>query len=333
MEYTKEETKTLEIIRILVYKKITWTQNLTILSLALLIGVGTYFYSKAQGPKYYSNTTFITGNNDQKSSLGNLAGQLGMVLPGNSDILSGDNITIILTSKSLVKKSLLSTNPHLKSSFLDSYIDLRFKGKLNMNKAQKNTRYYDSIVDLCVTEIIDKNIEIIKPDKKLPFIQLQVTSGSEMFAKFFADELLDNISDFYFQHRNSLNQKNIALLTRTLDSAENELSMVLRQIGEESAFSNFTTNPIDKRRYQELQIKLTILTSLNAELVKNLEVTKAVLNKEVEAFQIIDSSGFPLKKVYRPKLNGLVLSIVTLVIGYLMLIVYNVIKELKKSLY
>jgi hypothetical protein len=65
----------------------------------------------------------------------------------------------------------------------------------------------------------------------------------------------------------------------------------------------------------------TIVATLYAEVVKNLELSKTLLNQETPVIEVVDQSHLPLEKVIASKSKGLVLGGFLagfLIVGYLL---------------
>ena len=75
-----------------------------------------------------------------------------------------------------------------------------------------------------------------------------------------------------------------------------------------------------------------MLTSLYAELVKNMEVTKALNSREEPIITFIDIPRQATKELRSPYVNGFIFSAITIIVGILLSALVNYISTLNKLL-
>jgi hypothetical protein len=179
-------------------------KKLSIAGLFVSILFLTYAYLKPI--TYSARISFVV--EDAKSGGGSLASalsgafgiDLGGMAGGNS-MIAGDNVLELLKSKSLIKKTLLTTinSSNLKdsnSTIADQYAKVNglynnwvkdLGRKIEFNKNGGLTE--DSLLHIMIEKISEKELSIAKPDKKLSVFELQVTMKDELLCKLFCERL------------------------------------------------------------------------------------------------------------------------------------------------
>ncbi len=296
-----------------------------ILLTGTLGGANGYIHAYRQPIKYTAKITFVL--EDSKgggSGLASLAGQFGFDLGGSAggSVFSGDNILSFLKSKNLVRETLLTSFSEKSNETLaDRYADIyKLKeswirnnkiGKINFSKFNINSlpRLEDSLMQNIEERIIENELFVIRPDKKYSFIEAKITTLDEEFSKTFLDRLVKVASELYIVSKTKTKAANIALLQRRADS----LSAVLNNKTYSAAASQQSlvdVNPALKISSISSEITnrdKTISSTIFAEVVKNLELSKTLLNQEMPFIQVVEQSTFPLPKEKPSKINSLVL--------------------------
>ena len=129
-------------------------------------------------------------------------------------------------------------------------------------------------------------------------IKIEVKSTDELFAKYFTEAIVKEVSDFYVLARSKKANIDMTILERQTDSIRCELNSSITGV----ALANdntFGLNPaLDLRkvptalRQVDVQTNTVILTSL----VQQFEMAKIILRNETPLIQIIDRPILPLKK-------------------------------------
>jgi hypothetical protein len=297
-----------------------------IIVLAGLIGGGIGFlYAYRQPVKYIAKMTFVV--EDAKgggSGLASMAGQFGFDVGGGGggSIFSGDNVLLFLKSESLVRETLLTrVDEKNESTLADRYAEVnKLKegwsknekiGSIQFSKFTINNlpRKEDSLLQGIEAGIIKNELAIAKPDKKASFIEAKATTLDEAFSKIFLDRLVKVATDRYVESKTKTKVSNVAMLQRRADS----LSAVLNNKTYSAAASQQSLvdiNPALKTSAINSEITTrdkTMAATVFAEVVKNLELSKTLLNQETPVIQIVDQSTFPLEKEKTSKLKSLIL--------------------------
>lgn len=294
-----------------------WQYRIRIAMVCLIGGLLGAFASWYLPPTYTSRISFVV--EDTKSTGGGLmsalAGQLGFdiggLAGGSSGILAGDNVLELLVSKKMIKQTLTSPFDSgeytLADRYADSY-DLKRKwAKLKESKGEtimfppktdNYTRFQDSLLQVMMKRIGEKEISVNKPDKKLSFFALNTTMRDEALSALFSTRLMKEASDFYIQTKTKRMRTNVDRLQHRADSIE----LLLNDKTLSTSASNkilIDLNPAytEARVNNEVQERdKRVLQTIYSEIIKNLEVSRSMLIQETPTFQIVDEPEMPLKK-------------------------------------
>ena len=301
------------------------TKWLFIVMAGIIGGAIAFVYAYLQPIKYISKMTFVV--EDAKggggAGLASLAGQFGFDVGGGGggSIFSGDNILLFLKSESLVRETLLTRlDEKNESTLVDRYAEVnKLKEGWSKNEKIGNIQFSkftidniprkeDSLLQGIEAGIIKNELTIAKPDKKASFIEAKATTLDEAFSKIFLDRLVKVATDRYVESKTKTKASNIAMLQRRADS----LSALLNNKTYNAAASQqslvdvnpaLTTSAINS----EITTRdKTMAATVFAEVVKNLELSKTLLNQETPVIQIVDQSTFPLEKEKTSKLKSLI---------------------------
>jgi hypothetical protein len=281
-----------------------------------IVGAGLGLtYSLIKKKTYVATLTFVLGE-AKGSGLGAYAGiasQFGVDLGSmgeGSGIFSGDNVMEFLKSRLMTEEVLLSeiTWEGKKECLGDLYIEAyKLKDgwqsrpeladfKLPVNADPDSlTRLQDSVITLLHLALQKSNLNITKTDKKLNFISVETKSVSETFSKFFTERLAAKATKFYVDTK-------VQSSATTVSRLQNQADSILRELNQKTYSAaigqDMNLNParhvttVD----QELESRdKTVLLTMYAEIVKNLELAKMTLFQETPILQIVDRPRFPLK--------------------------------------
>lgn len=299
----------------------------------ILIIAGTVMgllYSVNSKVNYLANCTFVLeeesgGGGGGLSQLTGLASMVGLDLGGGGGgVFQGENLLELYKSRMMITKTLLSTyqidgKPTL---LADRYIQYNnFKQNkwkdepalqhinFQPDKNGRFSRTQDSLLTEFATEINKKNLVVIKPDKKLNIVKVQVTATDEQFAKGFNDKIVKNVSDFYVQTKTKKSSVNLAIIQHQADSVRRMLNGAIAGV---AASNDANPNPnlaraVLKVPSQKRQIDVQANTAILTELVKNLEISKVSLRKETPLIQVIDEPVYPLPAKKNGKMFSMIL--------------------------
>jgi len=290
--------------------------------LGAALGLG---YAFLQPIKYTSKLSFVV--EDGKSGgggLASLAGQFGFDLGGGGGggVFSGDNILLFLKSEVLVRETLLTSyDEDNKLTLADQYAEAG-KLKEGWQKIPKvgkvafapfvtkvMPRKEDSLMQTLVASIIKTDLSVAKPDKKASFIEVKVVTKDELLSKLFAERLVKIATDRYVESKTKTKALNIAKLQYKADS----LAALLNNKTYAAAASQQSlvdANPALRTAPIASEIssrEKTMAATIFAEVVKNLEMSKTILNQETPVIQLVDQSTLPLPKEKVSKLKSLIM--------------------------
>lgn len=269
-------------------------------------------FSIFKKPEYRAVYTFVLaeeekGGLSQYSGLASLAGiDIGA---GGDGIFQGDNIIELYKSHSMIEKALLSTAVFngKTQKLIDRYIEFNKLQEAWNEKAElKNIdfngdpthfdRRQDSIIIDLVSTFNKSVLSVIKPDKKLSIIEVNVFSKDELFAKEFANSIVSNVNGFYIQTKTKKLLQNVEILQKQADSVKSVLNGSITGVAA-AADASPNANPLMsvlKVPSQRKQVDVQASTAIYAEVVKNLELSKIQLQKETPLIQAIDKPVLPL---------------------------------------
>jgi hypothetical protein len=280
-----------------------------------LLGLG---YATLKPTTYQSNISFFV--EDSKSSSSSLvsmvAGQFGLdvgSLTGGNGVLAGDNVLELAKSKLLVQRALQTPYPLAGKdstySLADHYIATmgwyeKWKNNSKIGNAvsfatnkNKFTRVEDSLFGIILKRIVEKDLSISKPDKKLGFYAIDIETRDELLSKLLADRLLSTTTNFFIEGKTMRLRKNLDRLQQRVDS----LGLIVNARTLASAQANVTDqldiNPaLAATITASTEIKAKDKTFANivyGELLKNLEVAKTALIQETPSIVVVDELKLP----------------------------------------
>jgi uncharacterized protein involved in exopolysaccharide biosynthesis len=304
------------------YLKSKWIIILSFSLLGALLGLG---YSIFKKPTYTAICTFVLEDAKGGGGLGQYAGLAslaGINLGGSGGgIFEGDNIIELYKSRTMIEKALLSDaiNNGKKEPLINSFIEaynLRAKwisenlgSNIDFVANQQNfTRVQDSLISDIVDLFNKKLLTVIKPDKKLNIISVQVETKNEFFSKNFTEKLVQTVNDFYIYTKTKKTSQNVQILQHQADSVKQSLNTSLSGVASAiDADPNANPQLISlKVSAQKRQIDVQAATAVYGEIVKNLELAKISFRQETPLIQVVDYPILPLKCNYINKLKGLI---------------------------
>jgi hypothetical protein len=306
-------------------------------------------YSFSKKPIYTATLSFALEDEKSGGGLGGalgLASQFGLDLGGGGgSIFTGSNLTELFKSRSMVEQTLLSpvASNERSISLAEMYIQNNgWRDKWNDNPKFKSiqflpnvkrkylSRVHDSILGVIYEDLSKNGLSVGQKDKKIAIISIDVSSTNELFAKYFTEALVKQVSDFYVTSKSKKARMNMDILERQTDSIRRELNGAITGVAVAND-NTFMLNPAlnvrrapSARRQVDVQANTAILT----ELVKQSELAKVTLRKETPLIQVIDKPILPLAKQRFGKAKGLVLG--GFLAGFLVVLVLIVRKIVKQ---
>ncbi len=294
---------------------------------------------------YTSRVTFVvddTKGGSGGSMLSALAGQFGFDIGGmmnTGGVLAGDNVQQLLKSETLIKQALLSPYDSLNKdhTLADKYAEA-YKLKQKWTKYTENdslisfpadkskyTRLQDSLLQDIALRIIKTDFSISKPDKKLTFFEANATMRDEKLSQLFCTRIIQTSTNFYIETKTKKLRNSVTLLTRRKDSVERVLNkktysaLAANQILLDANPAYPTINASGELQERDKMV----LSTIYAEVVKNLEASKTMLMQETPTIQIVDVSEYPLKKNRLKYLKTSVMAAAVAVLLYAVFLVFS----------
>lgn len=287
----------------------------------LMAGLAYYWFTPVT---YTARTSFVV--EDSKTSggmLSALAGQFGFDLgsmSGGSGVLAGDNVLELLKSRSLIKSTLLTSFDKGAETLADRYAASKgwtekWAGSKKVGytvrfiTGKQKSRIEDSLLQVMVKEIVEKDLAVAKPDRKLGFFEMSVTMRDEELGFHFSQRLLKAATAFYIETRTRRLTTNVARLQAKADTLERLLNRKTYTAAA-SGKMLIDINPIYTAPDAVAEISSRdkmVQSTIYAEVMKNLEVSKMALIQETPTVQVVDAPELPLKKNKAKLLSSLLL--------------------------
>ena len=285
--------------------------------IGLLGGALGYFYAYSVKTKYSAVITFLD-NEESATGIGaylKMAKTLG-VMGGRSGNAgkSAEQLLEIIESKKIMGTALLKevTIDNKKDLLIRHFLRLlglnevysaKFKCDYSFNKSSTDPFLLSDIDGFVMNKVCKILAKTLVKDNSLEsgIITVSYDNLNEEFAKYFLDELILSLEDFYVRNKIQREQEMYDLLSNRLDSVKNELEKTenyLAQIKDSRHTVIKATGHIDELRGLRKQ---KILTFMYLEGVKNLEMARVSLLEKKPFIQIIDEPVFPLLEIKKSK--------------------------------
>ena len=282
-----------------------WMFKFLIMAVGLLFTLGGYFKVKMAKPSYSASLTFALEQGGGASSLGGLASQFGLSVGGGGEALGGDNLLSLMKSRRIVQDVLLSKididgdSVLLINQYVATQTKLKAKwdtlGLYPIDAKVCCAPMQDSAIGAVVKDLLEKSLAVAKVDKKLSFVTVSYTGSDPVFTGAFVELLTAKSTNFYVQTKMSNSNANIAKLERRVDSVSAELQYAMMGYSAAQDQNSFTVQTTAKVPTMQKQMKVTMLTTLYGELIKNLELLKTMSAREEPLITIIDRPHYPLR--------------------------------------
>lgn len=295
-----------------------WWKALLVIVLCSLFGLAYYLI---QNPKYRATCTFILEEKQGGlGGLGSIASQFGIDVGGfgSSSLFAGDNILEILKSNTIIKKVLLSKVDSLKGENSPTLADVYMTfSRWNEKKSLKDISYnnsvpamftlkQDSVLQLMQEALVKNNVSVERVNRKGSIISVTITSPDQYFSKLLAERMVGEARNMYITVKVGTAQENVKRLEQKADSILALLNSKTYQ-----AASAFAIDPNPALRSLSVPSEIssrdkTVLGAVYLEVVKNLEVSRTILNQQTPIIQLLDVPQLPIEN----KAKGLLLLLI-----------------------
>ena len=294
------------------------------LALSLIIGAGLGAgYSQLKAPVFHAETSFVLeeegmGGIGQMSGIASLLGVNLGGIGGTNGLFQGDNIMELYRSDRMLEETLLSPFDN-KKLLVDRFIEFEELEKkwsstidlsaLKFSASKENHGVkQDSVLKEIAKIIREKQLVVVKPDRKLSIIQVNLSSKDEAFAKLFNETLVSKVNTFYLETKTKKTGENLRILQIQADSVRAILDQSLGTLAAEqdripNANPLLSTATVNGRRKQ---VDVQTSAAVFQEIVKNLEMAKISHRINTPLIQLIDSPTFPLKRTEVRLVKGMV---------------------------
>ena len=290
------------------YLKTKWVIFFAAAIIGGLLGLAYYYL---QSPKYTADCTFIL---EEKSSSGGglagLASQFGFDVGsmGGSSLFAGDNLLEIIPSRKIVESVLLTkvdsnTDHTLADLFLDftnlkkSWANKPRLANVSFNKVESRnglSLIQDSVLNVIYKRVTKNYLTVDWARKKASLIRVSTTSKDERFSKYLTERVVEASKKLYIDLKSGTAQANVNRLQRRADSI---LALLNNKSYQTASSQILNPNLAMREALVPTEISTrdkTVLGTLYAEVVKNLETSKILLSQQTPVIQIIDNPEFPL---------------------------------------
>ena len=285
-----------------------WKRKFWILAIALLGSIGGYLKVKTADPVYSATLTFsLEQGGSGGSNLAGLASQFGFSMGGGEGggMFSGENLLKLMKSRRIVEDVLLTPvliggdSILLVNQYVQSWPELKeawdsaglypLAAKTCCNNAQ------DSAMGDIYAMVSQKALAVSKQDEALSFVTISFSGHDEAFTGAFVEQLTAKATEFYVESKTTNTRANMEKLERRVDSVTTELESAMVSAANSMDANQFTVQSASKVSSAQKQLKVTMLTTLYGELVKNLELSKTIAAREEPLITIIDRPHYPLR--------------------------------------
>lgn len=313
-EKNSEEISLKEIIQKISNLFILISKRWVFVSIIGIIGVASgSLLSIYQKPKYTAELTFALEEKAGGGGLGTYAGiasQFGIdVGTGGGGAFSGDNMLELMKSRLLIQKTLLTKVKinNKEEQLVDRYINIKgYREKWSKNTELSTINFnndiltftikQDSILSILVKSIKINDLIVSKNDKKLNIVTVKCTTNDELFSKYFTENLVKNVAEFYIETKTKKSRANVELLQRRTDSVKRELNIEMYGAAISQDLNLNVVRAQARVPGIKKQMNIQMLSAMYGELVKNLEISKLALMREEPFIQVIDTPILPLSK-------------------------------------
>ncbi|HNY06101.1 MAG TPA: hypothetical protein PKL23_06610 [Candidatus Egerieousia sp.] len=277
-------------------------------------------------PKYTAHLSFaLMEKGTGASGLASLASSFGYDIGGGSaNAFSGDNLLEIIKSQRAVEQALLTPVNYYgrRENLIEAYISVT-KMRKGWERSKKKeirelsypigqqarslSRVQDSVMNVIYNTMSKSgSLSVAKINKTSGIVNVDFTSGDELFAKLFVENLMDQTYRFYRETKTAQSRANIAMMQHTADSVKRLYDAALYKGAAVSQVNmNMAMQYVAVPKIKQ-QTDAQLYGTVYAEVLKNLETLKLDMARETPLVQIIDTPQLPLEKQKIGKIKGTV---------------------------
>jgi len=245
-----------------------------------------------------------------------------------------------MQSRLLIEKTLRSTvnvegkNVLLADFFLDS-LDYREKWMkksrfyhldfLSKKSDKQEALFENGIMRSMYETLIAQDLKIDKKGKGTTIISVLCTSTHELFSKFFLEELMHTVTQYYIEKKTERAKMNVDFIQQRTDSIRHAYNIALYGRAEfaDAFFNPNRQTPLVTRERQQTDIQ--ILRASYVELTRSLEAAKTSLMRETPLIQYLDTPVLPLKAL---RSNLMKIALIAFFLGAMAAIGYFLLRKI-----
>lgn len=297
--------------------------------------------------EYTAETTFVVAGSGNQGDVSSLASAVGVNLGGldaEGSLFTTDNMFELYKSFKILKETFLirkdfdGENKRLITRYLEQKELLE---KWREEDDLKNISFelqedqltvvHDSLLKEVLEKFIEKEMGMSKISRKSTLLSAVVKSKDPLFAKYFNEELVRNVNEFYAEIRTKKTKENLSVLQRQVDSVR---LVIDKSLALYERIQNYVpnANPLVERnssQLQRLQIDIEASSSVYKEALTQLEISKIEHQQTIPLIQIVDSPTLPLESD-KPKLIKLI--IVSVFLGAFLMVCFYSTKALYRNI-
>jgi len=287
------------------YLKSKWKKIFLFSTLGAVLG---FSYAFLVPIKYVSKLTFVV--EESRSGGGGLAaiaGQFGLDLGGMGESLLREALLTAYDENG----SITLADKYIESKKWKKSWNQKF-GEINFAKYQNGVlpRHMDSLMQkITLTILLNGELNVSKPDKKASLVDVRAIMVDEKLSYLFSKNLVSIAIEKFVQSKIKVKAANVKMLQDRADSLGRMLN-IKTYAAASSQQSLIDANPAIRSAPIGAEISArekTMVGTIFAEVVKNLEISKTILNQETPVIQMVDLSSMPLRRVKVSKLNSLLI--------------------------
>lgn len=302
---------------------------LFILLAACLGAVFGFYKNYSEKTMYTAECTFVMEGGQPAPAASGFASIIGIDLGSSSGLFQAQNVLALYKTRLMVEKTLFTpVDVKVGSQLLiDRYVQLANMGDnwSAIPEVSKSLTLKTIVNDVIKNRLTVESGELVK---------ITVTAEDELFAKMFAETLVENVNSFYIDTKTRKGNEALVILQRQADSLRRVLNISMS-----GAAAAIDANPNANQALQVLrvpsqrrQIDVQASSAIYTDVVRNLENTRMSLRKETPLIQIVDRPTLPLDKSESNSVKSAIIwsavfSFLTIVIFLIYLLYSNIMKS------
>ncbi|MBA4304939.1 MAG: hypothetical protein C0424_11990 [Sphingobacteriaceae bacterium] len=303
--YFREEVSFLQIAA-LVQNVLKWVWRRKFWWLcAMLVGIVMgWLVAEFRTPKFRA-LVILAAEEEKSSGYEGLAAQIGLDVGGmgGSTLFQGDGLLRLFTSRQLIDTTLLSNMTAEGVLLADAlfkhtkhYQKEEFRN-FSFEEGKSGESLFDSALYLLRKEVVSKNLQVNKPDKKVAILEVSAVHSQAPLAALLATALVQEVADFYIRTATSKSRQNLEILKSEYDSVQLALN---EQLYRSANAADLNLNPARQSlrvASNKAMIEVEITAKVLGEITKNLKLAEINLRRQTPLIQVIDPVSFPLETV------------------------------------